>query len=1202
MAETFKMFQSNIQSLSTNRAEIQRILEAENYDVALLSETWTQLDLEQTNKYRLPNYHQLLHSRPDNYGGAAIFLKKSYNYYPIQMPTLSDFVQIVALRIAGLDLVIVSIYVSPSITNNTFEEDITKIVNTLRPFKKMVIGGDLNAHHYIWDPEGDRSDRRGEILMQIINDHDLLMLNDGTKTFIPLQLDRRSTAIDLTMCTAAIFPEVLWKVLDTGVGCSHHLAIETTITTAQATQEIRYIYNHKRINEELSKLNDTEMENIGDLMNSVKKLTKKHRKKDNRQPKFWWSEDVDEAWKIKSEARRKFNNTSSEENLIEYKKAAAIFQRKKRQEVLKKVKEFPEELTPFSSSKELWRKVSRLTGKHVHRKENNVAWDVQEEAEEFLDTHFGENDVRVVGSYGVAAHYNILDLETWHRILKRKKNTAPGEDRITYEMLRNLSDTATRNIIEDLNRMWRNGRLSDPLKTIKVVAIPKPGRDQSTASGKRPISLVPTPTKIVNSAVLEKLQDFIESRNILPHTSFGFRKNMSTNTCLSYVINTIKQNKREGFISAMVCVDLSNAFNAVQVDKLEEILCSFAVPNELTVWITSFLYNRQITMKLRNGSASRIISNGLPQGDVLSPTLFNLYTVGLHSGEEDVILVQYADDFGIIVRAKSTETLNTKVQNAVNNFVTKAEQLNFKMNPEKTKIVLFTNSNNTLNVRVNGAPLETVKSTRYLGVTIDRYLSFGVHIRETRVKINDRLNMIKVISGIKSGSHPQVLMNIFKALIRSVMEYGCVVTWNAKQTNRNILKTLTNQCLRKATGCTKSTPLNALAAISGQEPLDLRMEYATGRNVARCFERRNVVSKQLMQIPQIENGEEDKYSYMERVYSENRNLFNKIMPIEEVPSFVEVEICSTLEGVIGPKRNQPKMKLKQATLGVMHGKYKNRGRVFTDASKEATVCAIGVYIESVQIRRSFRLEQETSITAAEIQALITALHLIEEHQLRRQVIYTDSMAACYMLENALETRKAESIITEILKIAHRWGVSIQWIPSHVETQGNDLADELARLGLQETSTLLENNLFAKDVFILLRAQMMQKTKQWYESYSIEKGKRYFELQNVFSEKPWFNGKDLTGKEVRLINRLMTGHNYSRYWLARMKIVDDESCELCQEAETADHVIMDCPRYGHTRMNYSFERSHRTLMDVLKSKNLLLYKEISDFVRCCKLDL
>lgn len=207
-----------------------------------------------------------------------------------------------------------------------------------------------------------------------------------------------------------------------------------------------------------------------------------------------------------------------------------------------------------------------------------------------------------------------------------------------------------------------------------------------------------------------------------------------------------------------------------------------------------------------------------------------------------------------------------------------------------------------------------------------------------------------------------------------------------------------------------------------------------------------------------------------------------------------------------------------------------------------------------------------------------------------------------MLENALETRKAESIITEILKIAHRWGVSIQWIPSHVETQGNDLADELARLGLQETSTLLENNLFAKDVFSLLRAQMMQKTKQWYESYSIEKGKRYFELQNVFSEKPWFNGKDLTGKEVRLINRLMTGHNYSRYWLARMKIVDDESCELCQEAETADHVIMDCPRYGHTRMNYSFERSHRTLMDVLKSKNLLLYKEISDFVRCCKLDL
>lgn len=326
MASSFKIFQSNVQSLSSNRSEIQRILEADKYDVALLSETWTQNNLEKTNKYRITNYHQILHSRPDNYGGAAILLRNSYNYYPIQIPTLSEFTQSVAIRVANLDLILASIYVSPSISISTFEDDMNKVINALRPFTKTVIGGDFNAHHFVWDSELDKTDRRGEILMQIINDHNLLLLNDGTKTFVPVQVNRRSSAVDLTMCTAAIFPNAIWKVLDVGVGGSHHLALETILSTTQANNEARFIYNHKRINEDISRL---ELQGVEDLISNVRKISKNHKKKAKHDPRFWWSEDVDKAWKEKAEARRNFNNTSSKENLIEFKRRAAIFQRKK---------------------------------------------------------------------------------------------------------------------------------------------------------------------------------------------------------------------------------------------------------------------------------------------------------------------------------------------------------------------------------------------------------------------------------------------------------------------------------------------------------------------------------------------------------------------------------------------------------------------------------------------------------------------------------------------------------------------------------------------------------------------------------------------------------------------------------------------------------------------------------------------------------
>ncbi|XP_062561661.1 uncharacterized protein LOC134225513 [Armigeres subalbatus] len=153
------------------------------------------------------------------------------------------------------------------------------------------------------------------------------------------------------MCTAALFPEASWKVLDTGNGGNHYLSVETCLNLTRANREVRYIYNRKRIHEEISQLDNTTIRRVEDLIDNVKRISEKHKKKDVRKPKFWWSEDVDIAWKEKSEARKNFNNTSSEVNLIEFKRKAAIFQRKKRQEILKKLQEFPEEVTPFTDRK-----------------------------------------------------------------------------------------------------------------------------------------------------------------------------------------------------------------------------------------------------------------------------------------------------------------------------------------------------------------------------------------------------------------------------------------------------------------------------------------------------------------------------------------------------------------------------------------------------------------------------------------------------------------------------------------------------------------------------------------------------------------------------------------------------------------------------------------------------------------------------------
>ena len=146
----------------------------------------------------------------------------------------------------------------------------------------------------------------------------MLICNDGSPTFIPLDVNKRATAVDITLGSADLFPNITWSLTDYCVG-SHHLAINISLTTEEEIKQSHYV-NRKQVQKDLADLNDTNISSLADLRSSVKRIFKKNRFKNTKTPKFWWSSEVDEAWKEKTEARRSFNRVSSIENLIEYKK------------------------------------------------------------------------------------------------------------------------------------------------------------------------------------------------------------------------------------------------------------------------------------------------------------------------------------------------------------------------------------------------------------------------------------------------------------------------------------------------------------------------------------------------------------------------------------------------------------------------------------------------------------------------------------------------------------------------------------------------------------------------------------------------------------------------------------------------------------------------------------------------------------------
>ncbi|XP_062535231.1 uncharacterized protein LOC134204427 [Armigeres subalbatus] len=237
---------------------------------------------------------------------------------------------------------------------------------------------------------------------------------------------------------------------------------------------------------------------------------------------------------------------------------------------------------------------------------------------------------------------------------------------------------------------------------------------------------------------------------------------------------------------------------------------------------------------------------------------------------------------------------------------------------------------------------------------------------------------------------------------------------------------------------------------------------------------------------------------------------------------------------------------------------------------------------------------------AELIAIDQATQMILQADLHNTVIYTDSRSSCVTLQNGLNSLYRDKISENILERCTRNRISIQWVPSHVGIKGNEIADFLANEGIRAEE--LHNPILLKDAILWFKNDAEKKTNTWYVDYSQEKGKKFFEVQQVFLPRPWFYNVELNNNQTRTMNRIMAGHDYSRFWLHKMRLNDDGDCDICQEPETAEHLILLCPKYNNIRAQFSFDGYFLNITDLLKTRDVTLYKEITNYLKTCKLQI
>ena len=373
---------------------------------------------------------------------------------------------------------------------------------------------------------------------------------------------------------------------------------------------------------------------------------------------------------------------------------------------------------------------------------------------------------------------------------------------------------------QEFPKLWRKSKLT---------AILKPGKDSTLPKSYIPISLLCHTYKLFERMILNRLNPLIETMII--DQQAGFRPVKSTTGQLLNLTQHIEDGYERGVVTGTVFVDLSAAYDTISHKLLLNKIYGMTSDIKFTDLIGNMLSNRRYVVEL-NGQKSRWRNqkNGLPQGSVLSPVLFNIYTNDqpIHKATQSFIC---ADDLCIATQDASFEKTESTLSAALDRIGDYYEKNHLRANPDKTQTCVFhlwkRKTNRQLNISWCGKKLEHISSPIYLGVTLDRTLSYSTHITKVKAKTAARNNVLRKLANSKWGTHPSTIKTTTLALCYSTAEYA----YHVRERSAHACKVdpVLNDACRAITGCLQPTNVENLYLLAGIAPPAIRRSVTAQR-------------------------------------------------------------------------------------------------------------------------------------------------------------------------------------------------------------------------------------------------------------------------------------------------------------------------------------------------------------------------------------
>lgn len=803
-----------------------------SHQIQLMSINETKLKVE--DKFYIPGYKIVRKDRPgDNRaGGVMLIIKEEIKF----TRTNINIKTIEAVGIKINNTTFVSAYLRPQEKLDT--QELNSLLNTS---SSVIILGDLNCKHSGWGKQ--QANQNGNILFNFCQNRNINIIHPSEFTYQPPQRGKKPSVIDIGIVknlSSFIDIKVLHEL------SSDHFPLVLRFLNVNAPKIPSHRLNIAKTDWEKYRnyiknelVTENKLLTPLDLDNNILEVTKiindalehatpkiKTRKPDQL------PNDIVKLIKHKNYLRRKFQRTKNElyRQLQNHFQLLIKIEIKLWRNVLWDERLYKLDIKDNSiwmMTKSLTKKISLII---PALNDNNSMVETPREkanalAKQYKATHeltskMGSktHDENILNKRNkilknkVRKIHPVTPKEIGNIIRKLKNRKAPGKDKISSKMLKNLPKKMIVQLNHIYNACFKLCYFPSAWKEAVILPIPKPGKDPTIPSSYRPISLLSNLGKTLERLILNRIRRGGTQEATLKDQQYGFREKRSTARQLSKVVNDIRIQFNLKRSTAAMFLDIEKAFDTVWHAGLITKLHDARLEQYLIKIINSFLSDRKFRVKIDDElSDEQDVPAGVPQGSILGPVLFINYINDL-PGFKDTNIAQFADDTAVYSISKKPKLALSRLEKHARYIENYFDLGKIKVNPTKTELIIFSNEKAPpeRKIKVFNADITSTESVKYLGVHLDRKLNFITHIAKTKQKCHMIISKLFPLLINKKLSVKNKLL-IYNAIIKPAMLYACPI-WGNLASNAQIqkLQIVQNKCLRLALNMKRRTRLSTL--------------------------------------------------------------------------------------------------------------------------------------------------------------------------------------------------------------------------------------------------------------------------------------------------------------------------------------------------------------------------------------------------------